>query len=563
MRLTRGHRAALCTIFAAVLYFAGLGRPALWEPDEGRYAEVAREMIVTGDYVTPHNDWVRYFEKPPLVYWLTAASLRVFGTNEFAVRCQAAVFSAGQVGITEALGEALFGIAAGLLAALGLALSPLFFAFARFATPDPALAFFFTAALSAFYAAATSESFESVAGRRWMLAASAMLAFGTLAKGPVALLLAGAVALAWLTLEGRIRDSLRIPWLACILIYLAIALPWFVVTAHRNPDFLQFFIIHEHFHRYLANTEHGWGPCFFIPVVIAGMWPWCYFAPLGTIELLRTDPIANKHSQLSALRFLMLWFGIVFIFFSIPRSKLGEYILPAFPPLAIIAGYGLACLSRLPAHRTSRILTGLFILNSAVVIAVTTAAFFARESLPLGLRLDLIAAAFALFAGSGLALLGSNWSQPRLTPAVIAAGVLLMMAALMRGRLDAAPLYSYRELARAIQPYLNGCDLTSYHHQIQALPFYTGNREILVGYRGELASFGDTPDALGSFIATDAQFASLWSSPSCVVLIANRNDLTHLKALLQPAGSIIGCEGKKFALLNRPVPTPSEAAACR
>ena len=115
MRLTRGHRAALCTIAAAVLYFIGLGRPALWEPDEGRYAEVAREMVVSGDYVTPRNDWVRYFEKPPLVYWLTAASLKVFGTNELAVRAQAAIFSAGQVGLTEALGETLFGIATGLL----------------------------------------------------------------------------------------------------------------------------------------------------------------------------------------------------------------------------------------------------------------------------------------------------------------------------------------------------------------------------------------------------------------------------------------------------------------
>src|SRR5271170_5001296 len=125
-QLTPLHRLLLCGGAAALVYFIGLGRPALWEPDEGRYAEVAREMVVSGDYVTPRNDWVRYFEKPPLVYWLTAASLKVFGTNELAVRTQAALFSAGQVCLTEALGETLFGVTTGLLGALVLALSPLF-----------------------------------------------------------------------------------------------------------------------------------------------------------------------------------------------------------------------------------------------------------------------------------------------------------------------------------------------------------------------------------------------------------------------------------------------------
>jgi 4-amino-4-deoxy-L-arabinose transferase-like glycosyltransferase len=563
MRLTLGHRAALCAIAAAILYFAGLGRPALWEPDEGRYAEVAREMVVSGDYVTPHNDWVRYFEKPPLVYWLTAASLKVFGTNEFAVRCQAAFFSAGQVGITEAFGEALFGIAAGLFAALVLALSPLFFAFARFATPDPALAFFFTGALAAFYAAAKAPSFRRGIGRRWMFAASAMLALGTLTKGPVALFLAGAIALVWLIVEGRLADSLQIPWLACALIYLVVALPWFVIAAYRNPDFLRFYVIHEHLHRYLANTEHGWGPWFFIPIVIAGTWPWFYFIPLGILKLSRNSDAVSA-SQSSAFRFLLLWFAVVFVFFSIPRSKLGEYILPALPSLAIIAGYGLTSLSRLPIHRTSRILTGLLILNSLITIGAAAIAIFTHDGLSLDLRIDLIIAALALSIGSGLALIASNYRRPRLMSAGIAIGVLLMMISLMKARLDAAPLYTYRKLAIAIRPYLApGCKLASYHHQIQALPFYTGHREVLVGYRGELAPFGDSPDALASFIKTDAQLASLWSSPSCVVLIGNRNDLPHLKKLLKPTVTIIGCEGKKFALTNRSASSISGGTAIR
>ncbi|HKE36928.1 MAG TPA: phospholipid carrier-dependent glycosyltransferase, partial [Candidatus Baltobacteraceae bacterium] len=173
IRWTRSRRLLLTGVIAASLYLIGLGRPALWEPDEGRYAEIAREMVVSGDYVTPRNDWVRYFEKPPLVYWVTAASLKIFGQTEFAVRLQAAAFSVGQVVITAALGETMFGPAVGLLAGLALALSPLFFAFARFATPDPALAFWMTAGLAAFYKAARSPDVGIGAGRIWMIAAAA------------------------------------------------------------------------------------------------------------------------------------------------------------------------------------------------------------------------------------------------------------------------------------------------------------------------------------------------------------------------------------------------------
>src|SRR5215472_13156398 len=174
----------MCVGLVLLLYLMGLGRPPLWEPDEGRYAEIAREMVVDHDYITPRNNFVRYFEKPPLVYWITAASIKVFGRNEFAVRLQAAIASIGQVAITGALAEEMFGANAGVLAALALGLSPLFFAFARFATPDPALAFFLTAALACFYKGAQSSELRGGIDGKWMLAAAAMLAFGTLAKGP-------------------------------------------------------------------------------------------------------------------------------------------------------------------------------------------------------------------------------------------------------------------------------------------------------------------------------------------------------------------------------------------
>jgi hypothetical protein len=128
------------------------------------------------------------------------------------------------------------------------------------------------------------------------------------------------------------------------------------------------------------------------------------------------------------------------------------------------------------------------------------------------------------------------------------------MGALMKAREDAAPMFSYRTLARAIRPLVgDGCALASYHHQVQSLPFYTRRREKLVGYRGELAPFGDGADARESFIVSDADLETLWGSKACVVVVANRGDLPRLKRILTPAASIIGCEGKKFALVNQPV----------
>src|SRR5260370_18311969 len=109
----RSLRLAVYALLAAILYLPGLGRPALWEPDEGRYAEIAREMVVSGDYVTPRDDFELYFEKPPLVYWANAASIKIFGANEFSVRLPAALLRIGQIIVTAALAEVMFGAATG------------------------------------------------------------------------------------------------------------------------------------------------------------------------------------------------------------------------------------------------------------------------------------------------------------------------------------------------------------------------------------------------------------------------------------------------------------------
>src|SRR5262249_32800269 len=154
----------------------------------------------------------------------------------------AALSTVASVAITAALGEAMFGAATGIAAAAVLALCPLVFGFARFATLDPTLAMFFSAALGAFWGSARTPRLETATKRRWFLLAAALTAAGTLAKGPVALVLIGAVAMAWLAVERRAREILQMPWLRASLLYLVVVAPWFVFAAQRNASFVRFFL---------------------------------------------------------------------------------------------------------------------------------------------------------------------------------------------------------------------------------------------------------------------------------------------------------------------------------
>jgi 4-amino-4-deoxy-L-arabinose transferase-like glycosyltransferase len=546
----RALRLLLIAAAALILYLPGLGRPALWEPDEGRYAEIAREMYLSGDYVTPRDNFVRYFEKPPLVYWTEAAAISIFGANEFAVRLPAALFSAGEVIVSAAIADVMFGEAVSILTALALALSPLFFGFARFATLDPALAFFMTAALGAFYMGARSRDFGIGAGRRWFVAAAAMLAFGTLAKGPVAPILCGAIALIWLLLERRARDITRMPWVLAGVVYCAIAVPWFAVAAHRNPDFLRFFFVHEHLQRYLANTEHGWGPWFFIPVVIGGTWPWFFFVPPGLRELRGTETTESR-SHRSEVRFLVIWFLVIFVFFSIPRAKLGSYVLPAIPALSIMAGVGMSKLWSIDGEASRRILGRFSALTliGAIAAAIAIAALEDRISYALAIDAYLIAGLLGATAIVAF-LIDREGQRPGAFVMTLALGIILIMGIATRARKDGAYETSYRVLAGRLSPYLRpGCIVGSYRHNVHSIPFYTGFREALVSYRGELAPFGDGPDAAASFINSDAGLQRIWSSSECFVLVANRKDLGALKTLT-PAPVIVACEGKKIALFN-------------
>ncbi len=320
---------------SAVFFFFRLGSAPLTEPDEGRNAEVAREMLVTGDWCTPHLNFERKLNKPVLLFWASALSMKLAGVKEGAARFPSAAAAAAGVLAVYFLGRRMFGDRAGLLSGLVLASSPLYFAFSRIVIFDMLLAVFITLAMLFFYLGFT----EAGQGRKriFYLLFYASMAFAVLAKGPIGLVIPVAVVSLHLLLTrstGRFREIEFIPGMLVLLI---IASPWYVLMSVKNPEFPRYFFITEHIVRYttdaFSRTKPFW---FYIPVVIGGMFPWILFLP--SVIKISWKEIRKNGPNKPALLFLVLWTALVFLFFTFSRSKLAGYILPLLPAVALMLG---------------------------------------------------------------------------------------------------------------------------------------------------------------------------------------------------------------------------------
>ena len=321
------HLIAGLLLAAVLLFFYRLGAPGLMDPDEGRYAEIAREMLLLKDWIIPHLNLLPYLEKPPLVYWLTALSFSAQGLTEWAARLPSALSALGGVLLAYGLGRALWGARAGFFSGMILATCGGYVALGRLLTLDMALTLFLNLGVALGYLALSRERTGL-----WPWAYLA-LALGVLIKGPVALVLPVIIWSAWAFCRGRplIRSWLR-PWGVALLA--AVSLPWFVLASFRYPDFLRFFIFEQHFARYLTAAMHHNQPFYYyLPVLLAFLLPWSWLLPWA---LTRERPDRDPDRL-----FLLIWAGVVLLFFSVSRGKLAPYILPALLPLALLLGRSL------------------------------------------------------------------------------------------------------------------------------------------------------------------------------------------------------------------------------
>lgn len=326
--------AAFLGLVCLVTLCANLGGAALFDPDEGRNAEKAREILLLNDWVTPHHNFLPTLDKPMFFYWPVAVSFKLFGFTEWAARLPSLLAALGCVLLVYLFARCQWGLREALWSSLILVTSVGFFVFARVVIFDMSLTFFLTLALVSFYTAARAQE------PRWRLFHSsvmyAALGAGTLLKGAVAVVIPGMVIFSYLLLTRQWFLLSRLGPGRGALIYGAIVMPWYLWVEARNPGYLSYFLWEEHFVRYLTpEFERSKAWYYFIVVVAAGFFPWSMLLPLAIADMWR-----KKNQDPS--RFLTLWAVLPFIFFSLSKSQLPQYILPIFPSLALVSGRVLA-----------------------------------------------------------------------------------------------------------------------------------------------------------------------------------------------------------------------------
>ena len=511
----------LMALLVLLVYFRNLGSHGLIDPDEGRYSEIPREMLESGDFVTPRLNYAKYFEKPVLHYWLTAGSFSLLGQSEFSARLVPALCGLGGCLLTFLLARRMTGSArAGGYSALVLAGTLLWFGVSRLNIIDMTLSFFFTAALFG-YGMWLSDG-ERPRGRPWLLLFYAGMALATLSKGLVGVVLPGGIAVLHLLFARRWRDLPRIFPPLGIALYLVLTAPWFWSVCRANPDFFDFFFVREHLLRYLTRVHGRHEPFwFFVPVLLAALVPW-------TGMLLEALHAARgKWGLLSRSfgLFLGVWFAAPFLFFSLSSSKLIPYIAPCMPPLAILIGTALEVLSRghagaVPMSRRFVTLNGLLLLPLAAAGVLYPALSSRPEAGGLYVYTLPASVSLLLFWGASLVLHRRRLFSPM--PAVLCVLALLNAFVFSRGFEAKARLDSPREVAELIRERAVGTErVVAYRSLMQGLSFYLGRRIIVAEDLNEL-EFGAAQEEDPQWFLDAGRLRRLWNGPDRVFLVAER-----------------------------------------
>jgi len=487
------------------LWFALLtGRP-LFDPDEGRYAEIPREMLSGGDWVIPHLNGLVYLEKPPLQYWITALSFRCLGQSEGAARLWTGLAGYLSLAIVFALGRKLWGFDAGMKALLLTSASTLFVLMGHQLTLDMSLSFCLLASLACFLTAQSNRG-DRRGWRAWMLGCWAAMALAVLAKGLVGVLIPGATLILY-ALWQRDTESLRrlnIRW--GLPLFAAIAAPWFVLAARANSEFLDFFFVREHFLRFLTPIEERTEPWwYFLAVLVAGILPWLPEALRSLAAPLRS---AAPRGQFDPRRVLWIWCAFVLVFFSLSHSKLIPYILPMIPALALL------CASPKAGGRASLLAGAILTLGASIgVLAYASALWSSAQgrSLALQLRPDLIGTCMVLavtaVACAVLLQRGRTaWALAGLCVGWFAAAATILVAAY-----SAQQFFSAKDVVSALRTRASGSvPVYSVQSYEQTLPFYLRQTVVLADYRDEFSlGLSQNPTA---GIATLQEFSRRWRS---------------------------------------------------
>ncbi len=525
-------------------FFHALGGLPLMDPDESRYAEIPREMLELGDFVTPHLNYVMYIEKPPLYYWLTAASLKLFGETEFAARFFSALSGLASVVIVWYVGLRVFGRREGMFAGLILGTSIGYLVQARLNIIDVFLTCLMTGAMGSFLLASRPD--EPRKGRYYHLF-YVFSALAVLAKGLIGILLPGAVIFLYMALARRWRlvREMRIPTGAPL--FILIAAPWFIIVTIRNPIFPGFFFIHEHLLRFFT-TEHGrYQACwFFVPILAGCMFPWSCFLPAAIAGALREWKLRRDDSVL----FIAIWAGFIFCFFSFSGSKLVPYVLPVFPPTALLIGMAFSKIAGGEFRSIKWEALFLFIVLLGGAVTLLLYPFLAANP-----KISAMGCAVI-----GLSLLGEALLVSVCMRRSNAHGLFLSLCLMTYLQGIFGPGFiipyiqkkrSFKELALAVKERARPEDgVFSFDVYTQDLPFYAQRRIILVGVTNDL-KLGSTQGDQSAWFISYPQFYELWDSKGPLFVMIEKSDVHTLQESVTMPIRIIREKEEMLLITNR------------
>ena len=532
--------ACLFLLFGA-WWLSDIGQRKLANPDEGRYSVLAMHMADSGDFVTPRLNGLKYFEKPPMQYWATAGAFNVFSKSDWSARLYTALCGILCVLMAAYTAARFFTREVGLFTGLALLACPYFIALTQVVTLDMGLTWWTTLTVCAFMLSQRAISPEEEPGRSrlwWLCIAAAASAAAVLSKGLIGIVFPGAVLFVYCLVNVDWGRLARINWWIAIPLFLLIVSPWFVLVAERNPEFLHFFFIHEHFQRF-TTTQHrrveAWW--YFLPILFVGVLAWAFLLIPSLLRAWRAEQTATAapHKPFKPLRFALIWALFVIGFFSISGSKLPAYILPTFPLLAMLIAYFLATT---PGRRIAWYVMPVppMALTLAYVLH-TLPAKRAHNPMELALYTDygaILVAAFIVFAIGTTIAVACFWRNSKISRrwgvAAIAAASIFMVQRINSGYETLSPTQSGFALAQSIKPKLTPeTRLYSVNTYDQTLAYYLGRYSTLVDYVDEF-EMGQKSEP-GRDIARLEDFPIAWHQAGSVIAIIPPQDVDKMRAL--------------------------------
>jgi 4-amino-4-deoxy-L-arabinose transferase-like glycosyltransferase len=578
-------------LFAAAIYLACvISPPSLQDDVDGVQAQIARNMITSGDWVTPRLDGVIYLEKPPLIYWLLAVSYKIFGVHDWAARIPIALSAIALAWLTAAFGIWACGKRAGFYAGLCMATCVGIWLFTRVLIPDVMLTFTIALAMWALLRVLDDDEPNP---RAWAYVLAASLGTGLLLKSLIGVVFPVAAGLIYLAITRQLfvaRTWKRLHPFAGVAIILLIAAPWHVLATLRNPPyfdftmrsvpgeyhgFLWFFFINEQLLRFLNlryPRDYNTVPrVYFWLLHLAWLFPWSLYFP--AVAKLSYKPVdrAGKTNLLA-----LCWIGFILVFFTFSTTQ-EYYSMPCYPAMALLLGAAMAAGGKW-IWRGTRLLTafaglgaavGIAILvmvrNVAVVGDISTALSQHPEAYTLSLghiedltlrsfaylRLPLAVAALAMFVG----LIGT-W-RARSERAILAAGLMMVLfyQAARLAMVDFDPFLSSRPIAEIINESPGGTLIVDHHYYwFSSVFFYTNRPALLLNGRFNNLLYGSYAPRAADVFIDDAKFKELWSQPEVKYVVARDSTRSRIQSIVGAEDlHILYAGGGKFLATNHAV----------